>query len=267
MTSLWKNINYSSPIPYVINKYITEYDIKKANISVLLHEGVIDEATYKMLYESDRDYRERYIGLIEKFDSSVYSVLSNGIIDFKRRFCEANELEDEDILSIKNDAIFVIAKKCVHKHFDNIIFDDKTVYTLFTKLNNLEVYYNYDMIGNNEIIDVKGIKDDILTLHKDYMVSFLCDVFYRLQCSTVEDAIKCCSTFYEEYVGRKLGIGYYREFNANSMFRINTHNSSYMLYNIDQSYINAIDISANLNILRSLHSILSDIYFDRRRRK
>lgn len=266
MTSLWENINYSSSIPYVINKYITEYDIQKANISVLFHEGVIDESTYNMLYASDRDYRERYIGIMEKFDNSVYSKLSEGIIKFKRLFCEANDLNDEDILSIKNDAIYVIGKKCKYTQFDNIIFNDKTVYTLFVRLNRLEIYYDYDKIRNNEIIDVKGINDNILPLHKDFMISFLCDVFYRLQCSTVEDAIKCCSTFYEEYVGRKLDIGFYREFNADSKYRINSSNSSFYLDDILPSYLGAIDISTNLDLLRSLYSILADIYIDRRRK-
>ena len=66
MSNLWSKSSYIAALPYVVGQYITEYDMSKANISVLLYKGVIDKKLYDELYNSDKFYREKYIGMMQR---------------------------------------------------------------------------------------------------------------------------------------------------------------------------------------------------------
>ena len=110
MGSLWKSKNYLMPVPYLIAHHIYEYDIQKANISVLRELNLIDEDYYQRLYKLPRMQRQVEIGYLIKYTDGLSDKLSEGIASFRKSFFEANNIEDEDILSIKNDAIFVIDK-------------------------------------------------------------------------------------------------------------------------------------------------------------
>ena len=102
---LYNEINYTSDISYLNNVFIYEYDISKANINILLFYGVIDEKTYDMLYNADKKYREIYVGKMEQNNSKITEIKAKGIEEFRHKFFEANQLENKDILSIKNDAM------------------------------------------------------------------------------------------------------------------------------------------------------------------
>ena len=153
---LYKEKSYTIGLPYIFNQYIREYDISKANINVLFAKGVINEDLYIKLYNADRMYRQVYIGKMIKNNEQIQEVLNEGIIEYKQRFFEANGITDNNIVSIKNDAVFVLNAAPSILNFDNISFVHKNTYTSFMKLNELEVYYGCDM--NYEVIDVKGIK-------------------------------------------------------------------------------------------------------------
>jgi len=174
-----------------------------------------------------------------------------------------------DILSIKNDAIFIINKIPMITKFDNIEFVNKNIYTSFYKLGvgKIEIYYLYDMVNNIEHIDVKGIKDEKIILHKNYFLEFLLVLFNSAQIESLRDTINLLITFYESYLKLELDIGYYREFNAESLFSIKRIGVS-SIYKADflgedsKSYI---DISCNLNILRELIGIFTMIQDKKKR--
>lgn len=261
LSNLWSKINYLAPYPCITNTYITEYDISKANINILLYYGVIDQDKYNMLYNMDKKDREVYVGKMEKYNPKITEIKANGIKHFRQQFFESNELENKDILAIKNDAIYVIGKDCKYTQFSNIVFRRANVYTGYMKLGGLEVYYSYDPISGNELLDIKGIKDEKLELHREYMVSHLCDVFYRLQTSSVDESIKSNSDLLERLLSRSLPKGFYREFNADSKYRFNSSFSTFVVDDIDDNYIPLLDLSTNINVLRNISGCLSTIYF------
>lgn len=267
MTSLWEKDNYTSSIPYVVNQYITEYDIVKANISVLYHEGVIDKRLHDTLWNADKHHREVFIGQMQKHNSHVSEVKAAGIKKFRRLFCEANGLEDHDILSIKNDAIFVIGKECKNTQFDNITFRTANQYKVYVKIGILEIYYGFDPMTGSEIIDVKGIKDNILERHKDCMIYYLCEVFHTLLVGRPEDAIKYHSEILEQFLSRSLPMGFYREFNAESGYRVCSSRSSFTMADLSEYYRDIVDICTNLNVMREIGSILSDIFMQSKRKR
>ena len=79
----------------------------------------------------------------------------------------------------------------------------------------------------------------------------------------ISEAFNYISEFSVHYLNRELEIGYYREFNAESKFKI--INSPFYISNCDECYIDIIDINYNYAIIRVLWSIVTQIYNIRRR--
>lgn len=257
--------NYLAPLPYLISHFIYEYDISKANISILLYKGIINKEEFNRIKKLPRDQRQIYVGYMQK-DKKVSKALSEGLGEFRRKFLTDNNINDMELLSVKNDAIFLIDRIPTITIFDNIEFIKKNTYTSYFYLNKLEVYYYLDRINDREIIDIKGVNDANLLLHQGYFIEFLCSVFESIQIDTIENTIEIINNFHDKYINRKLPIGYYRELNADSEFRITMdNNQSYLLKMVDNSNIGYLNIMFNLNIIRELYAIVSNIYFSKRK--
>jgi hypothetical protein len=254
--------SYLAPIPYLISHFIYEYDISKANISVLLYKGIIDEKEYNYLKQLSREQRQIYVGYKQK-DKSIADALSDGVAEFRYKFITENNITDKDLLSVKNDAIFLIDKVPTITVFDNVEFLKKNVYTSYFYLNKLEIYYYLDQLNDKEIIDIKGINDQILLLHQNYFIEFLCTVFESIQTKTITNTIDLINNFHNKYINRKLPIEFYRELNADSGYRISRkNNEAYLFQTIDEFSYKYLNIAFNLNIIRELYSIVSNIYFN-----
>lgn len=268
-TSLWKSVNYKTPIRYLANTYIREYDLSKANINALLYMGRITQEEHAQYLAMDKREREKNIGLWIKRDKTVYKDIQSGIIEAKRRLVRANGIEDFDVVSVKNDAMFIVGKDLQYTEFPPFHFAMKNIYTMYIQLVDLEIYYGdtVDPISNmvNTNIDVKGISDECLLLHQGGMLDLICDACYRLQREDIRDTMKWISEIYQAYTERRLPKEYYRSFDSFSGYVIKTFVQTVALGEIDASMIQYIDINRNLLILRDLMSIVSDIYHRRNR--
>lgn len=273
MNELYKLKNYFNPLyTYLISHYIREYDMQKSNISILYSEGIIDYPKYCELFNASRDYRQEYVGKLILKNHDIQTILDNGVTDAKEKLFKANNLEETDILCIKNDAIFVIDKVLSITEFNEPIrFVNKNTYTSFYKLgtkNAKELYYYYDRISENEILHVKGISDDLLYLHEPYFMEFLKVLFCSAQIETLEDCIEIISSYNKQYIGLELNIGNYRRFDSDCMYDLKQMNitlGAFKLWDIDERYKKDLNISYNLNMIRFLNSIFSDIYLTRKR--
>ena len=261
---IYKKINYRSPIKYFINTYIREYDLSKANISSLYYTGRITKEKYNEFMNIDKQSREIKIGLMIQKDNSIYHSIQKGIIEAKKRLVESNQLTDFDILSIKNDAIFVIAKNLKYTQFPPYFeFKLKNTYNIYLQLLDLEIYYGdkFNTDGTLDTnIDVKGISDDKIPLHLDGILGFICDICFKLQRDNIEDVLRYASNIYNKYINRELPKEFYREFDSSSMYMIYSTTHRFVLEDIDDSMISSVDIGRNLLILRDLMTIITDIY-------
>lgn len=264
---LYEKTNYLADVDYLLSTYIREYDISKANINVLFKYRVINKQQYDQYYMMDRDARQISIGLLLRERPEVNDILRKGIQEAKRCFFEANNIQEQDILSIKNDAVFIINKIPTVTKFDNIEFSMKNIYTSYYKLDGIELYYFFDIVSGLEKLDVKGISDEKLELHKKYFMEFLEVCFNSAQTYPIEDTIDIVTTFYSKYINLELECNYYREFNALSMYRLKNLSEYYTsmgVPDITQEQLRNVDIIYNLNMIRSLHQIYSGLYFSRR---
>lgn len=264
--NLWERVNYTSDISYLNNVFIYEMDIQKANINILFSKGLIDDSTYQYLYNAERMVRQVFIGKLQK-DRKYVVALQEGIVEAKHKLFEANNIQDYEVLSIKNDAVYTINRIPEIRDFGLIHFIPKNRYTGFYRINNLELYYFYNNITKEELLDIKGINKS-LDLHKDYFYQFLKDLFYTVQCNGVEIAIRLLKDFYMQYISLQLPIEYYRRFDTNGDFHFKTKTLIGTGFGIDKatdSMKPMLDISNNLNILLSLQKILNNMYFNKYR--
>lgn len=264
-SKLYKQVNYHADIDY-FSGYIVEYDMRKANISALLTRGIINQSTYNYLLNVDKQYREVYIGNMIKQDKNIYKEIQAGIIDAKKQFMEANKIEDNDILEIRNDAIYLLTDRPIIQQFgDNYFFAKKSSFTFYFRFYyNKDFFYKFDSLNQKDIIEVKGISDEKLVLHQEYFLKFIADTLYSLERSSTEEVLNSCNEFYNAYLNKQLDNGYYREFNQESCFRISRPTKSFLLEQINDSYKPYIDINYNLRILRDLIKVVDSIYFSRR---
>lgn len=254
-----KGQNYNSSYNIILNSFIHEYDIAKANINALYSRGVIDKAMYDNLYNSDKAIREKQVGLMIRRDQNIYREIQNGIIDAKRQLIIANNIDLEDIVSIKNDAVFLMNRKLNNTTFGLMDFKLKNTYTMYIKINRYEFYYYYNSYNQEEKLDVKGISDDKLVYHKSYFMDFLLSLFNTLQVDGIIPAINMLQNFSISYINRKLEPNYYRKFNSESGFDLLYDGR--MWSSIYVSDINLIDIRYNYEILRDLYNVLLSFYF------
>jgi hypothetical protein len=267
MSELWERINYIADISYLTNVFITEYDISKANINVLYSHGAISKDIYDWLYSSKKIVREKYIGMLQRSDESYTKILQSGIIDAKRRLFEANGILDREVLAIKNDAVFMINRELQYTKFNLIEFKRKETYTSFYKINNLEIYYFYNPIDKSENIEVKGISDNKIDLHRGYFLQILMDIFCITQMDGPIEAIKMIKDIYQLYIRKEFPIEVYRSFNGDSMYHFNVFsrlNTGYTSDNASDDMKFIIDGSINLNILREINKILYHMYFNQK---
>ena len=259
---LFNKINYTANISYLTNALIYEYDISKANINILYTYNIINKETYDRLCNAPRMVRQKYVGYMQK-DIKIVNILQKGIIESKKQLFESNNIQDYEVLSIKNDAVYMVNRTLDITKFGLIEFKQKNVYTGFYRIDNLELYYYFNNIYKQEILDIKGIRDEYLKLHEPYFLQFLKDVFNTIQTRNIWHALRIVKAFSAKYIQRQLDVGFYRQFNSDSTFHITLNNSGFSIKNIEPVYMNSIDISTNLHILSELQKILYQIYFNK----
>lgn len=266
MSELCELVNYTANIDYLIGSYIREYDIAKANINILLWKGAISVEQYNFLYNADRMTRQTAVGNMRLSNPELGKILDAGVLEAKKLFFEANNIQDYEILCIKNDAIYLINKIPMVTKFDNVEFTCRNIYTSYLNIYKIQYFYYYDPMSNKEVLDIKGIGDKNIVLHQNYFYEFLSELLYVSTVDSIENVLLVIQAFEQKYVSLNLDIGYYREFNPASQYRIRggLHYMSVLADHLpekDKCYLN---ISYNYNILRELYKIFSQIYFNRR---
>lgn len=257
--SILERTTFTKDIDYLINIPIYEYDISKANINILYKYNMLDDYNYNRLMKAPREVRQKEIGIMILKNNKVYSIINDGIKYMRSKFMEMNNITDEDILSVKNDALFVIDKVPTITKFDNIEFRLRNTYSSFCKANGLELYYSIDKVNSKDFLDVKGISDSSLIKHKDHMVDFIKTLFYEMQ-TNIDTAVLMLRHFYKQYIDFELDLNYYRCFDSISMFKVVIGDKYYDVDMVND--YSCLDINCNLNLIRDLWQVVTYVQLD-----
>ena len=243
MSDLYMKDTYlNTEIEYLTNRSIIEYDLKSANTSLCKEYELLPSDEIEKIESLDKKKRVVRIGLLQRKDKSFKEKLSASFIDIRKRFFEANHIEDKQILSIKKDAIFTIGE-VEETDFGFCHFVEKNRYTSYLYIKNafnrFEFYYSSD--GK---LDIKGLGDEAYALHKEYLISFFKQIFFHMENSSPQTLYRYLSRFATKYKKRELDIGYYREFTQNSIFHLMDHEETYS----DSQYIPYEDREKHVDI-------------------
>lgn len=256
ISNLYQKSLYTLPIDFVIHE-IYEYDISKANISILLECSKIDINRYNYLASLPKIERQIQIGMMQK-DKDILEALNKGFEQARLNLINANLIQDDEIISIKKDAIFV-TRPLEYTKFGYVKFNPKNRYQMMINMRQFHIELYYD--GYNKL-DVKGIRDDILPLHAKHYVPTLIQLLNLVLSKNYTHAINYISHFIDDYNDGLLEPGFYREFNANSKFKINAGNRSFYLdMMVNDNDVRCLDKSYNQALNRELYKTISKIYF------
>lgn len=263
--NLVSKTEYSNPLRYISGRII-EYDMRAANISCLAEANAISPEQYIFLLNAPKMEREIVIGKAIKTDPHLSTVIRSNIRIFKEELIKANQVQPGSIVRVANDAVYINNPIDLKQtKFGNYIeFKQKSIYNVYIKLNRLVIFSK--LLGNGTAdIDIKGINDNLAELHCPYMISAIVTAIMLTERSGISDGLNYISHIIEEYVNLRLPIGFYREFNSNSCYRMkqstNYHSiNSLGISILDESYKPLLDIQYNLSVLREFWSILVELY-------
>lgn len=203
--STWLNPN----IEYLFNNEIIEYDIHDAGFSIIKQFHLLPDAKIKELGILEKGgERHRAIGMLQRDDKVLSKSLSDKFAEIRMFFISANKLTDNEIISVKKDAIYTIGP-CEKLSFGTIKFVAKNRYTSYIRfpdIQNLEIYYSSDGI------DVKGLGDSAINRHRLYMMEFLRNIISLIEDNSPK-AKREMVRFIQAYKSNELDDEFYLEFN------------------------------------------------------
>lgn len=215
-SELYKKTYWTTPLTLVQNR-IYEYDIRSANLTMLRRSGKIKESTLAMLDEMDKQSREEAVGKMIRQNKKFYKIISRGIYEAREMLFRMNQLQDYEVLSIKNDAVFVIGRKLKYTQFGDIEFRVKNQYAIFQQVEKTEIYYD----RRHQTIDVKGVNDAVVE-HEDHqngIIQFFKQVSEYLVYDQRQALREYLIDFSQQYKSKQLNHEYYREFNSDNIYR------------------------------------------------
>ena len=258
------NTEYSNPSRYISGRII-EYDMKAANISCLLENNCITAEYYNYLNSMPKREREIQVGMDRIMHPEFSTIINKTIKAAKIELVKANDINPSSIVRVANDAVYINTPVDLNiTKFGNYLeFRPKGVYSVFIKLNRVIIFLN--LLENNSVdIDIKGIGKN-MELHSNGILSAIATTVMLTERDSIDSGLNYISSIIEEYVNLRLPMDFYREFNAESCYRL-LQADKYSKVNIlglrylDESYKDKIDIQYNLSVLREFWSILVELH-------
>lgn len=254
--------NYITPAKYIFGKNIYEYDIKQANIHALYCAGLLNNEQFNWLSNLPKIQREYQIGMMQRNNSTIVSEIKKYINLAKYYMVERNNIAPNSIMRIANDSLYIVTN--IEPRYTTIELEKGSM--TFINKNKFNSYMNigallfFDSESEFWNVDVKGINDTKLSLHKHF-ISEICTLLDARINGGKEIALMEFNKFYESYIKRQLPLEYYREFNSDSQFRL-INNGGMSNYTIDylSPYMTSdvLDIQYNQGILRMIYSYIMD---------
>ena len=254
--------SYLNPSRFISGR-IVEYDIRSANISALLDAGAIDIDQYNRLNIMTKDIREKEIGLLIRDNPKIYDIIKEKILESRNYFLESNNIDPNNIIRIANDAVYINTHVDLQytKYGNTIEYRQKSISNIYINLNKILFFIGFLPDGNISV-DVKGLGKKS-KLHEQYIISFIAYTITILERSGIVEAINYFNDITQQYLALQLPVGYYRELNEDSGYRVKNYNR-YILSEIGEQDKYILDIGYNYNIIRELWSILIELYSMRR---
>lgn len=201
----WLNPN----IEYTFNQEIVEYDMQDAGFSLIKQYHLLPDSEIARLASLPKGFeRHKEVGILQRDNKEFSKALADKFAEVRAIFIGTNYITDNDIISVKKDAIFTIGNRS-RLRFGAVHFVPKNRYTSYIRLReiqNLELYYS------SEGIDIKGMGEAAVNRHRLFLVEFLRKVISYIE-SQNPYVKKHLMRFISEYKSMTLPEEFYVEFN------------------------------------------------------
>lgn len=235
---------------YIKSGIIKEYDIKAAGLNMLIAANLLSEEQVKYYNNLEKKRRNIELGLLQK-DRMYSKAISENLKKYRKLFFEANEIDENKVLSIRRDAIFIINSRIKHTKFDNVEFVSKNRYSSYYQINKCDFLYS----KKDDILHVKGIDDAILEYQEKYMLKFMRKLFGLNEISN-KSACNYLYEFADKYRHKQLNKEYYRDLNT-GLFRLKKVKINGNNIGIVDAHMEDIDIRYNyMNVIIPLINMI-----------
>ena len=203
--STWLNPD----IEYLFNVDLYEWDCMDAGFSIIQQFHLLDDDTIRSLQSLEKLPRHIEVGKMQGRDKEFSKRFMEKFAEVRNVFITTNDLSDNDIVSVKRDAIFT-TKNCKRVNFGKVRFRAKNTYSSyirFPEIRNLEFYYA------EERFDIKGMGEVSIDRHRLYMIEFLRTMVRYIENQDRSAGRRFLINFIEQYKSSALDEEYYIEFN------------------------------------------------------
>lgn len=248
---LYRKHNYlNKEIKFIRSGNIIEYDMRNAGLEILNKNGIIKDNYYEELMELEKKERSIVIGKFLRTNPLANEFLIKSFISIRKEFIEINNIDNNDILSIKKDAIFLIDKEVYNLDLEKgYKFIKKNDYQTYINLMNIEFYYNIF----EDILDVKGMKSKSKEIHEDYLLKDLKKILFLSYNNDLDNIFIYLAKLKDKYVRKELDIHYYFDINK-SNYVMQLMDILYYISEeeIEKEYLNDLLITTNLHFLNEI---------------
>lgn len=203
--STWVNPN----IEYLFSGEIIEYDMRDAGFNLIQQYRLLPQEKIQELMKLGKgETRHRAIGILQGKDKAFSKALLDKFAEIRTVFISANNLSDNNIISVKKDAIYTIGQ-CSKLQFGRIEFAEKNKYSSYVRFTDnmgIEVYYS------SNTVDIKGMGDSAINRHRLYMLDFIKSMISYLEQNN-SYAKRYLRGFTQDYKMGDLDEEFYVEFN------------------------------------------------------
>ena len=190
--------------------------------------------------------------------SSISILIGNPIYEYTSKekidwayYLEPRKINDEDILYFDDHKLIL---NDIDLEDDNFKVDE---YDNFIRVGELVLMTKQDMFGMKETI--VGLDPHNIELHKDYFIALIFKVMNMLANNNIQLAVDTLNSTYIDYVSGELNVGYYREFNVQSKYKVSSMNYIYSI-DINPDDIKSLNIGYNEKVLRYIKSLIWGLY-------
>lgn len=213
-------------IKYLINKYIAEYDIKRAGLYALKELGAISPETFDYWINQSKDKVSIFIG---KYLSSNMAKQNDLIVDIVNEFISTNEITPQNIISQKRDAIFTFNVRPSTMQIRGFEFVKKHEYTSYFKIDGYELYYS----NRTNQLDIKGI--DVRFVKNHPLMEYVKRIIQKYELlnqgfCTYAELYSLIYDIRKKYISFELPMGCYREIAYDNPYCFNNLRSNEICY-------------------------------------
>ena len=229
--------NYlNKEIVYLKNTRISEYDIRSAGFTVIKSKRLLPQEELDMLDKMEKHERNVWIGKRILKYPKISEEIINTLAQVRKDFVVLNGIREDEILSIKKDAIFLIKKVPDTLKVGDFEFRPKATYSSYLYVNQKEFYYS----SGNDTMDVKGIPEEAKAQQEKFLLRDLRKILSMGEKLTADQMFTFLKQYRSKYLGRQLEHGTYRDLES-GMFSVD----GYAMDSVSQETLAGLDISQN----------------------